>query len=709
MNQLITITPDKQRAQLLAQKQQLSEQLKTLQFQLFDQNSPDVVEHINELQLEKARQQGILQLAQQQLAQLNTELDNFNTGAEQLLLEAIVQQDWYGFKNKREIVFDKRTGLLFPNFEYVPHIAYNDWKNAQKDYAPSEIRKGQWINLDSINYKNSNFKIDVFGFPLKYSGNHPISIIYHDDKDSSPFRHFVNFHKNGNYNKTYSQNITNQKVFPTLKVIDNPELVPDYPRLTPHEKAKIILDFFIEQDWIPNFEPYLEKNSGDDDDDFNERLNKAQQQSDEQNRIFAAYYQRFQLQRNLVDLERQLVELPEPEPENLFTSDFDYRQALKSYNLTEINQSVWQYSLSVQHWISHLLSQIDDWDNRHQHLMQHALELNASLAKKSPTSISLNDTEQQLFNTQHQCLKQKLNFGLTPLRSTLIELLHEAQQFEQQLKSTSSLQLLATIEQQARPSFSLLAEHTATLCTQTLKRLEWLENSLPFVQAIVQSKQQGIENYLILLDKYQQDITQIGQEASMETEVIAQWFNEWRQQRLQIVQQWQPLVEAGLYGMIDEQSALDTLHCLSHYQQRLDRFYLEKRLGIHTTYAFVSNGHRQEKLETEQELTKQIHELMQQLEQVIFASPNTAQKIWLIRFSEVWQQGIVQQITEFLAHEDLLERSDITQIINEEMRKVQQQNLASCLQDAKTYSAALAQREKDISTLIFKMRKALQK
>ena len=43
------------------------------------------------------------------------------------------------------------------------------------------------------------------------------------------------------------------------------------------------------------------------------------------------------------------------------------------------------------------------------------------------------------------------------------------------------------------------------------------------------------------------------------------------------------------------------------------------------------------------------------------------------------------------------------------MRQVQQQNLATCLQDAKTYSQALELREKDIATLIFKMRKALMK
>jgi hypothetical protein len=147
---------------------------------------------------------------------------------------------------------------------------------------------------------------------------------------------------------------------------------------------------------------------------------------------------------------------------------------------------------------------------------------------------------------------------------------------------------------------------------------------------------------------------------------------------------------------------------MQNYQQQLDQFYIQKRLGIHTTYAFLPNGHRQEKLEKEQELTKLNHQFMQQLEVVIFSAINTAQKIWLVRFSEVWQQGIVQKLIDFLEKEHVIDRSDIVQIMNEEMRKLQQQSLASVLQDAKNYSQALAQREKDTSTLMFKMRKALK-
>jgi hypothetical protein len=487
-------------------------------------------------------------------------------------------------------------------------------------------------------------------------------------------------------------------LFPVLKILNNPELLPDYPRLTSHEKAKIILDFFIEQEWIPNFEVDYIKDA----DDGAEQLALL-------DKIYADFLVRHQVQKQLVTLEQQIAEFPVFEPENLFTSDFDYRVEIQNYPVAEINTSVWQYSLSAQQWINNLLTQIDSWENNHQHLLANALELNTALAKKLPISLNLNDTEQQLLNARHTDLQQRLNFSLEPLRSTLIDLLQQNQQIEITLQTTHSLTALAELEQQPRPSFTLLAEHTAKRCTQTLKKLEWLENSLDFVNSIVKSEQQSIENYMILLDKYQQDLLQIGMESSIESEEVSKWFAEWRQERLQILQQWQPLIQAGLNNLIPQHTVLDTLQCLEQYQQNLDKFYLGKRLGIHTTYAFQANGHRQEKLEKEQEITKLVHQFMQNLEKVIFSAKTTAQKIWLVRFSEVWQQGIVQEIIAFLSNEELLDRGDIAQIVSEEMRKIQQQSLAACLQDAKTYSAALTQQDKNFATLMFKMRKALHK
>lgn len=671
-----------------------------------------------------------------QIVEIKNQIKNLNEIAEEnTLLKAISAQKWYGFKNKREIVFDSHTGILFPNFEYIPHITYNDWGKEKKTYELSGIGKKLWGSLDDLGLndeiKKKYWTTDFINhFPKPYSGNTPVKL-YIACIDSRP-SWIDDFHKNtersGNYllyvsNDSLGEYKKELKVLPALRVIDDPSLLPDYPRLTAPEKAKIILDFFIGQDWQPKFEPFLERpyqiKNGfmglsirdyiESEDEFQDRIDVAQQQCDEYNRIFDAYYKRIQLQKQLVELESQIAELPEPAPINVFTSDFDYRQDLNNYDLPVIQSSVWQYSQASQQWINTLLNRIDEWENEHLDLVKNTVELNQELDKKLPVSINVTAEEKQLLEAHLQHLEKRLDLGLTPLRSHLINLLSEAQQISFNLEQTNTLLGLAQIEQQARPSFELLAEHTAILCTKTLKEMEWLDESLDFVKTVVSVLRKSAEDYLILVDKYQQDLIQIGLDNSIETEEITKWFAEWRNERLSLLKQIQPLLDAGLNQIIDEQTVLDVLPCIEQYQNELDQFYLQKRLGIHTTYAFQPNGHRQEKLEKEQELTKLVHQFMQQLEKVIFNTQTTAQKIWLIRFSEVWQQGVVNEITDFLAKEQLIERDDVVLIMSEELRKVQQQNLAACLQDAQSYSEALAQREKDVNTLIFKMRKALQK
>lgn len=632
----------------------------------------------------------------------------------------------------------------------MSYISYNDWENLQKEYAPNNVGQGEWQCLHDNyyfswierkmvcgNYKeygvNSHYNL-MDSYPIKFLGEEEVSFYEYSNKDSRGFIDGISYRQliRDKYYKSMRYNNhgagkdekiwINRMILPIFYILKNDDLAPNQSRLTIQEKSKIILEFFIEQDWIPIFESFefqdekscfnfkhFEKYT---DEDFEKHIASIQEECDKYNRIFDAYYQKLQLQKQLVTLEQQIAELPEPQPEpkNTFTSNFDYRQELKKYNLTEINHSILQYSVSAQQWLNHLLAQIDHYENSYQHLLDHAAEINKTVAKKLPSSLKLDKQEQEILTTHHSFLQQHLNFSLESLKLSLVEFLQQNKQTEITLKNPNSLMALAELEKQTRPSFTLLAEYSANLYNQAIQKLDWLEKSLNFVQAIIKSEQQSNLDYVILLDKYHQDLIQTGLDNSIEAEKVEKWFVEWREKRLQILQQWQPLVEAGLTGVITEQTVLDTLQCLAQYQQQIDMFYVSERLGIYTTYAFAPNGHRQEEMAKELELININHAFMRNLEKVIFAAEITIeQKVWLVHFGEVWQQGTTQEIIKFLKNEGVFNRSDIAQIISEGERDIQQQNLAACLQDMKSYAQALGQREKTTNTLIYKMRKALEK
>lgn len=599
----------------------------------------------------------------------------------------------------------------------------------EKNYGPNGIDTGQWEILSDVFYYDE--KTDrTKGSPFFKQGSHVLTLDYPKKlRGSKAARIFISKHidklgklKKINYVTSFSENFScswyvtgsyqnylNHCVFPVLRVLNKPELLPDHPSMIGKMKSKIILELFIQKEWIPCFEPFLEQFHNEFYEAYQNRVNEAKKRCNEYSSIFEIYYEKRCIEKKLLALGLTYDDMSNVTVSNVGKVSYDFLVEIQNYNIDEINKSVWQYSLSAQKWLNSLLGKIDEWENDNLDLVKTALELKQELDKKITVSMNVTAEEKQLLESQLQQLKKRLDIGLTSLRSNLINLFSESQQISLNLEQTNTLVGLATIEQQLRPSFELLAEHTAILCTKTLKEMEWLDGSLDFVKTIVSVLRKSVEDYLILVDKYQQDLVQIGLDNSIEIEEITKWFAEWRSERLSLLKQILPLLDAGLNKVIDENTVLDVLPCIEQYRTELDQFYLQKRLGIHTTYAFQPNGHRQEKLEKEQEHTKLVHQFMQQLEKVIFNTKTTAQKIWLIRFSEVWQQGVVNEITDFLAKEQLIERDDVVQIMSEELRKVQQQNLATCLQDAQSYSEALAQREKDVNTLIFKMRKALMK
>lgn len=666
-----------------------------------------------------------MQHAQQILQQLQPQLEQAKDGAEQILLEAISKQSWYTFKNKPQLVFHTKSGFLFPNIrECNSFITCKQWKseNFQSQFSIYNIAKGEWKALHDSFYRAHNgpyrgflnrdkfdytYAESSFDYPLKFRSLTPSNVLYYTDAypSSSNYYYYLSpDNKKEYYSSEYEK--SHFCILPYTHILDNDLLLPQNYILSPIDKAKIILDFFLEQDWTPIFDDYIEQYEDEEDEDFKIRLKESQTKCDRYNRLFGAYYKRIQLQKQLVEIEQQLAGLPEP-AQTWLSADFNYRPVLAQYPLTEIAQSVWQYSQSAQHWLNTLLEQLDEWESEHSDVITTAQSINAIFAEKLQLSSQLNEQECAVLNEHHQYLKQKLNFSLIPTKQKLIALLEQNQQLEQKLEQTDDLQSLAELEQYSRPSFPLLAEHSATLCTKNLASLEWLEQNLTFIQDVVASAEQQREQYLIFVDKYQQDLLKEASDNSIEDEHIQKWLTEWRTERLTLLQQWLPLVKAGLQHELTQETVRSTLACLVNYQEQIDQFYLKSRLGVHTKFAFTANGHRQEQLEKDSELIKLNHQFMQALQTVIFSLSNSREKLWLLNYSEVWQKHIVQEIQVFLQNENLLERDDIAQLMMDDMRKVQQQSLASCLQDAERYSEALEQRNKSVNTLIFKMRKAL--
>lgn len=625
------------------------------------------------------------------------------------LITALNKQDFFAFKNLDQIIFDKNTGCIFQNLSVVRPMSYDLWNSSRREYDLHGIGKGKW----AVHEENDLIPLSIPA--AKFRPEKEVTIVYSYKKGS--VYNYPSFKCSAEYsNHTDPKNVdhglngnldSSVVALPRCPVINLQQFESDtFDILSLHDakekQAIAILDYFIENDWIPIFEPsaeYVER--------YSMTAEEIKEEYDEYNRLYDIYSRYKTLQTELVNVEIAIDYVKEINATKLLSSHFDYLIELENYDLDGIQKSTWRYRMASDKWITNLLSQLDDWESHNLNLVYEIIRLKTQL-ERQPLMNNLTVEEQELFGSQKQLLQEHLDIDLISLRSKLTNLLTESKQL---LSNTNvdTLIGLHALGQQPIPNFTLLAEYTATLCTSTLRKAELLDESIDVIKKISSYMNQMLQNHLIFVDNSKEKLVQIGLDSSIELDKIDACFNEWRIERLVVLKQLHSLFDKGLNQVIGEKTVIDIFLFIEQYQNDLDEFYCEKRFGIYITNESKINGDNLEKLEKEQQLTILTHNFIKQLESIIFSCQTTAQKIWLAKFANAWQQTSVNHIVDLLNDEQFINRNEIFLCMNEEFRKIQQQNLAEFLHDAQSYSNALDQREKVFATLMFKMRKAISK
>ncbi|NNH76442.1 hypothetical protein HLH17_01820 [Acinetobacter sp. ANC 5380] len=260
------------------------------------------------------------------------------------LIKVVDNQDFFAFKNLDQIVFDKTTGCIFQNLSVVSPISYNLWNSSRREYELHGIGKGKWAvheesDLIPLSVPDAKFrpekeitivcsykKGNVYNYPsfkcaAKYSKHTDPQSVAHGldgNLDSSvaalprcPVINLLKFENEG----------FDVMIFMTKK----------------EKKAVEILDYFIENDWIPIFEPSAEYVK-----DSSKSSHELKQEYDEYNRLFDIYSKYKKLQTELVNVEVAIDYVNEINATKLLSSNFDYLLELENYGLDGIQKSTWR-------------------------------------------------------------------------------------------------------------------------------------------------------------------------------------------------------------------------------------------------------------------------------------------------------------------------------------------------------------------------------
>lgn len=692
-------------AALTAQRDGLLKKIREIEAACEGIENENNAKRVQELNLEQAQYSAQRQEIAAKFAVVDGKLAAINAGIMELggtgvekILEAIKNQRWYFIKNKPKILFDKNTGLIWANLN-----TFNYQDENGDDYYSKEV--------DNI-ISGYSFGMDGFRVPTCYELWQAVedkTIPFHRKKDEywvllgsyyyiceyNGDRKVKYLEAQGATSELYDNRGNSGALFPCsdylIQNTDYQEKVkPNNPVYTEKERLQFTLDLFTQNELWPIF----------DDAEVTELYKKI-------------YFEKPKLLAQLQELQTQINDLQKV---TLLSSDFDYTALLAKYDIKAIDASLIKYYQAVQQWCRELMEKVDYYEEQKASVIKDFNLISLKLSKKYEANPNLTEAENSLLRDRQRFFQKNFSLGMNSVKTKLLAVKKQADALEYRIdeidEGENSLRELAELEQEKRASFAFLAENTAKIIKNALRKIEYFEANHTFVMNAINIWENWTEGYRVFKTTYKEDMKHDCEDDGIEEEIWSAWYQDWQQLRYAIELKMQPIIERGLRGSMPTNKEVKTsvpeqlIHILDDYKKQIDKFYKEERKGIYQKFAFQAGGDLQEKFETESSLYKFVAMLQSELQDIIFNCKNAEDRVWILNWANSLLDIQIDEVLKFVANNDL---QKISHTILDEFAALKQKNYDIYLADAKAYSEEKARREKAYNSLIFKMRKDLAK
>ena len=696
MNELQTLTT--QRDELLAKIREIEASCEGIE-------NEHNAQRVQALNLEQAQLNAQKQELSAKLSAMNSRLSAISSEITQLsgtgidrILEAIKNQRWYFFKNKTKVLMDRNTGLLWANLNY-----YNPGRNEIGDpYTNfsdcSSIAQLVLDGISSWDFPSSNEAKIMWR-------DRTVPFVWGDDHNclwsNACNNHHWNLRVNDNktnafqlYENRFNFGIWDHWCFPRSDaLIKNSDyennVSPNNPNYTEKERLQFTLDLFTQNDLWPIF----------DDEAITELYKKI-------------YYEKPKLMEQLQALQEEIESL---QTVVLLSSTFDYTALLAKYDIKSIDSSAIKYYQAVQQWVEELLEKLDYYENEKEGVIRDFNIIGLKLGKKYENSDQLTDEENNLLRERQRYFASRFSLGMNSIKSKLLAVKHQADELEYRIdeidNGDDAIHQLALLEKEDRASFSFIAENTAKIIRNALKKIEFFEANHQYVVWAIEAWEQWTEKYKVFRTTYREELKGSCEEDGIEEEIWQKWFSDWQTLRFRVEQKFQPIVEHELrerVAMVKEDEisvAQQIIAELEVYRNAVDTFYREERKGIYQNFAFQSNGDIQDKLEAESKLYKLTADFQNALQSIVFNCAKAEDRIFILNWANDLLDIQIDDVLALISDNDL---DKISETILTEFSKLKKKNYEIYLADAKSYGAEQARRDKQFNSLLFKMRKGLK-
>lgn len=695
MNELQTLTT--QREELLTKIREIEESCEGIE----NEHNAQRVQELNlehaQLSAQKQELSAKLSAMESKLSAISSEITKLSGTGIDRILEAIRSQRWYFFKNKTKVLMDRDTGFLWANLNYfkssnnnIYQLSASDMRNTISNYDFDNFSGfcvPDYIDFwDAVQDKTNPFYTGagwrICGIAYWGVTYNKINYYYKDLDDEGAANDCSN-----NWGSTC------RPAFPMSKVLVSNgnyrnNVSPNNPNYTEKERLQFTLDLFVQNDLWPIFN----------DAEITELYKKI-------------YYEKPRLLEQLQELQTQIESL---QTVVLLSSTFDYTALLAKYNIKAIDASIIQYYQAVQNWTEELLGKLDDYEREKEDVIQAVNGIGLELGKKCENCDSLSEEENALFQNRQRYFASHFSIGMNRVKAKLLAVKHQADALEARIdeidNGDDAIRELALLEKEDRASFSFLAENTAKIVRNALKKIEFFEANQQYVLWVSHALEEWAEKYKGFKTTQREALKNACESDGIEEEIWQKWYADWQSLRFKIEQSVQPIMEKELHEsmeMMEEDEitvAQQVIFELAVYRNAVDSFYLNERKGIHQKFVSQEDGALQDKLETESRLYEIASEFQRTLRNIIFNCAKVEDRIFILNWVNDLLDLSLDKILALVSGHDSKQISDT---ILAEFSELKKKNYDIYLADAKSYEEEQARRNEQFHSLLLEMKKEL--
>ncbi len=395
-----------------------------------------------------------------------------------------------------------------------------------------------------------------------------------------------------------------------------------------------------------------------------------------------------------INLEEQKETKLAEEKENTNRS-FDFKKAIKDYDLDLINNSLESYSHSTILWLDNIIVKIELLKKNDKELVSNSLKTNKLVAEIAE------NYENEKLNKRHNYLCEWLDFGFDTLSQKILKYKDEAVELKENLEDSDDLETLAKIEKQDYPSFVLVAEHTAKLFNKQMKKIDWFGENQKEVDLLIDLHEDWCKDYFLFHSTEREDFFKKCKDDIISEKVSHQWFKDWTKERELIESKLLQLIKGGLSKKASFESLSKVVEKLDNYKDELKDFYMDFRIANYIKNIDKDRDGFFDLIGAEKEMSNVSEQFHSNLEDLIFLPETIEERLFIARWSKDWfdsRIGEIISVTEKGAISEEIAKETVA-----EFRELQKTNFEAMIQDKESYAEERERKYAKIQSLMRRM------